>query len=89
MKYFQTHTPYYALIKAESKESAIDIYVKTVADDDDDTLKDVMHEVSRDYALSKHSRALSDKDYFVPIEEALKSFCADGDDILLIHSSLI
>lgn len=90
MKYFEVHTPYYALLQAETKESAIEKYVKFVADDEDDSLKDKMEEVDRDYALVKFSRAPEEENkMLMPINTVLEDFNCKDNEVLLIDGALI
>ena len=49
MKYFEVNYPYYALIKAETIEEAMDIYTECVCDDEDGNLKGNIKEVSPQY----------------------------------------
>lgn len=85
MKYFEVKDPYYALIPAQSKEEAIQIYVDEIAEDDDNCLENEMVEVTQLYAFTKFADAL--KDEFKTIGEALDSFL--NAHILLIDGHLI
>lgn len=81
MKYFEIHDPYYALVKAETVEKALEIYVEQVADDDG-TLREEIKEVDRDYALIQFARSESE-------DETLDKFHREKSEVLLIESSLL
>lgn len=49
MKFFEVSDPYYALIKANTKEKAMNLYTEEVADDDGE-LSEEMTEVGKVYA---------------------------------------
>jgi len=88
MKYFEIHSPYYALMKAETVEKAIEIYVEQVADNDS-TLREEIKEVDRDYALAAFSRGGTEDGKEVPISEILKDFQSEGSAVLLIDRALL
>ncbi|QHQ79351.1 hypothetical protein [Bacillus subtilis] len=52
-KFFEVSDPYYALIKANTKEDAIKTYIEGVADDEGNLSKE-MQEVSLDYAVKAY-----------------------------------
>jgi hypothetical protein len=86
MKYFEIHSPYYALVKAETVEKAIEIYVEQVADDDG-TLREEIKEV--DYALIQFARSESEDGDFMPVSETLDKFHREKSEVLLIDSGLL
>ncbi|WP_400162898.1 hypothetical protein ACAF76_008300 [Brevibacillus sp. TJ4] len=88
MKFFEIHSPYYALLKANSQEEAIAKYAECVADDDG-TLHEEIAEVDRDYALVSFSRGATEDGQVVPILEILKDFQSEDSAVLLIDSGLI
>ncbi|MCY8056494.1 hypothetical protein [Bacillus inaquosorum] len=53
MKFFEVCDPYYALIKGYTKEDAMKIYIKEVADDEGDLSKE-MQEVSLEHAVKAY-----------------------------------
>lgn len=53
MKYFETKYPYYALIPAENKEKAVEIYINEICEDDDNCLEEEMKEVTKEVALTR------------------------------------
>ena len=86
MKYFEVYEPYYALIKEESKEKAMKVYVEFVASDEG-TLKDEMYEVSRTAAWRKFCKGENEdgsKSY-----ELVKQFNDQDNKVLLIDSALL
>lgn len=88
MKFFEIHSPYYALLKAETKEEAIATYAEFVAEDDG-TLHDEIKEVDRDYALVSFSRGATEDKTIVPIPEILEDFQSEGSSVLLIGSDVL
>ncbi|MCX2809575.1 hypothetical protein OQ477_06160 [Bacillus sp. ChL18] len=54
MKFFEVSDPYYALIKANTKEDAMKLYTEEVADDDEENLSKEMYEVSLDHAVKAY-----------------------------------
>ncbi|WP_289136312.1 hypothetical protein [uncultured Brevibacillus sp.] len=88
MKFFEIHSPYYALLKAKTQEEAIAKYAEQVADDDG-TLHEEIKEVDRDYALVSFSRGATEDKEEVPISEILKDFQSEGSSVLLIDSGLV
>lgn len=53
MKFFEVSDPYYALIKANTKEDAIKTYIEGVADDEENLSKE-MQEVSLEHAVKAY-----------------------------------
>ncbi|WP_080481701.1 hypothetical protein [Bacillus subtilis] len=53
MKFFEVCDPYYALIKGNTKENAMKIYIEGVADDEGNLSKE-MQEVSLDHAVKAY-----------------------------------
>jgi hypothetical protein len=88
MKFFETHDPYYALIKAENQAEAIKIYTEYVADDDG-TLNEEIREVDRDYALVRFARSKSEDGDFESVPHALEKFRREKSEVLLIDSGLL
>jgi len=88
MKYFEIYSPYYALIKSDTKENAIGVYVRCVADNDGTLYKEIK-EVDRDSALVLFGRALTEDGHPVPISEVLKGFNSEENSVLIIDSSLL
>lgn len=90
MKYFEIKTPYYGLMKAKTGEEAVNVYVETVADDDQDNpLIEEINEVDRDYALIKYAQATDEEGTIQSAEDILKSFNDGKASILGMDSSLI
>lgn len=83
MKYFEIKDPYYALIKAENEDEAIDVYIETVSDFDDE-LK--IEEVEEEYAWN----ALKEVEQnYRSIEDLEADFNTNESSLLLIDGSLI
>lgn len=88
MKFYEVHYPYYALLKANDKEEAMQLYTECVADDDG-TLHEEIEEVERDYALVKFSRGRSEDKKEIPIIEVLSNFQSNEPMVLLIDGALM
>lgn len=88
MKFYEVHNPFYALIMAKSKKDAIAQYTKTIAADEDNTLKKEMKEVNRDYAVAVYSRGLSEDDKNIPIEYLVEDIQSNRQMTLLLDRTL-
>ncbi|WP_411503463.1 hypothetical protein [Brevibacillus centrosporus] len=88
MRFFEIHTPYYALLKAETQQDAIATYAKYVAEDDG-TLQEEIREVDRDYALVSFSRGATDDGEEVSILEILTDFQSEESSVLLIGRDVL
>jgi len=88
MKFYEAYYPYYALLKANNKEEAMQLYTECVADDDG-SLHEEIEEVERDYALAMYSRAKTEDGKEVPISEILNDFQSSEAIVLLIDPSLL
>jgi hypothetical protein len=88
MKFFEVHYPYYALLKAESKEEALKLYVEAVCDDDG-SLSEELKEVERDYALAMYSRAKSEDGKYIPVSLVIEDVQNDEYKVLLIDGALL
>lgn len=88
MKYFEVYEPYYALIKEESKEKAMKVYVEFVASDEG-TLKDEMYEVSRTAAWRKFCNGENEDGSKSLYDELVKQFNDPDNKVLLIDSALL
>lgn len=89
MRFFEVRDPYYALIKAHTKDEAILQYLEHIGDSDDTSLVDSMSEVERDYALVQFCRSESDIDEEFDVHEILHHFQLSENMILLIDGSLL
>ncbi|WP_340701643.1 hypothetical protein [Brevibacillus borstelensis] len=88
MKFFEIHSPYYALLKAETQEEAIAKYAECVADDDG-TLQEEIREVDRDYALASFSRAVTEDNKKIPIEKLLEDFQREDNAVLFVTREVL
>ncbi|MCY8810582.1 hypothetical protein P8907_20890 [Bacillus atrophaeus] len=88
MKYFEVSDPYYALIKAYTKEKAMELYTDTVTDDDGE-LSDEMTEVGQVYAAIQHGRAPGEDKEIMPFKQVLEEISNDEEMVLLIDGSLL
>ena len=88
MKYFEVNDPYYALIKAYTKEKAMELYTKDSADDEGD-LANELTEVGEIYAAVRYGRAPGEDRNLVPLKEVLKDITSDEEMVLLTDGDLL
>ncbi|KMK69718.1 hypothetical protein ACJ64_15460 [Bacillus safensis] len=89
MKFYETHEPYYALIKARNIKNATEIYNDTVADDVEGELAENIKEVTGLYAAIRYSRTVGEDGKTIPFEEVLQDLTNEEEMMLLIDGSLI
>ncbi|MGN7945783.1 hypothetical protein ACTJJD_12505 [Bacillus sp. 22446] len=89
MKFYETHEPYYALIKARNTKNATEIYNDTVADDVEGELAENIKEVTGLYAAIRYSRTVGEDGKTIPFEEVLQDLTNEEEMTLLIDGSLI
>ncbi|MGE6627883.1 hypothetical protein [Bacillus pumilus] len=88
MKYYEVFDPYYALIKAYTKEKAMKLYTKDSADDEGD-LANELTEVGEIYAAMRYGRAPGEDKNLVPLKEVLKDITSDEEMVLLTDGDLL
>ncbi|MCY9099577.1 hypothetical protein MOE49_10990 [Bacillus inaquosorum] len=88
MKFFEVCDPYYALIKANTKEKAIKLYTEEVADDDGNII-DEIKEVGMLYAAVKHSRTVTEDQELSPISDVLEELQSNEERVLIMDGSLL
>ncbi|WHX70737.1 hypothetical protein [Bacillus altitudinis] len=88
MKFYEVHDPYYALIKAKTKENAMTIYTDTVADDDGG-LSEEITEVTEAYAAIIYSRVNGEDNNVIPVKEVLEHLTNEEEMVLIIDGSLL
>lgn len=89
MKFYETHEPYYALIKARNIERAMEIYNNDVTGDEEKELAESIKEVTALYAATKYSRCTGEDNKTVPIEEVLEDLTNEKEMRLAIDGRLI
>ncbi|MEK5135617.1 hypothetical protein NST39_16395 [Bacillus sp. FSL W8-0645] len=89
MKFYETHEPYYALIKARNIERAMEIYNNDVTGDEEKELAESIKEVTALYAATKYSRCTGEDNKTVPIEEVLEDLTNEKEMRLAIDGSLL
>ncbi|WP_242730858.1 hypothetical protein [Bacillus altitudinis] len=89
LKFYEVHDPYYALIKAKTKENAMTIYTDVVADDEEGELAENIKEVTGLYAAAKFSRIPGEDKELIPFEEVLEDLTSEGEMMLAVDGSLI
>ncbi|MEH7731197.1 hypothetical protein NSS92_01415 [Bacillus sp. FSL M8-0166] len=88
MKFYETHEPYYALIKARNIKKATEIYTDTVADDDGKLIEN-MTEVTEAYAAIIYSRVNGEDNNVIPVKEVLEHLTNEEEMVLIIDGSLL
>ena len=89
MKFYETHEPYYALIKARNIKNATEIYNDTVADDVEGELAENIKEVTGIYAAIKYSRVNGEDGKPTPVKEDLDDLTNEEEMVLIIDGSLL
>lgn len=89
MKFYETHEPYYALIKARNIERAKEIYNNDVTADEEKELAESIKEVTALYAATKYSRCTGEDNKTVPIEEVLDDLMNEKEMRLAVDGRLI
>ncbi|WP_169056817.1 hypothetical protein [Bacillus pumilus] len=89
MKFYETHEPYYALIKAQNIKNATEIYNDTVADDVEGELAENIKEVTGLYAAIKYSRVNGEDGKPTPVKEDLDDLTNEEEMVLIIDGSLL
>lgn len=89
MKFYETHEPYYALIKSRNIKNATEIYNDTVADDVEGELAENIKEVTGLYAAIRYSRTVGEDGKTIPFEEVLQDLTNEEEMTLLIDGSLL
>ncbi|WP_345808604.1 hypothetical protein [Bacillus pumilus] len=89
MKFYETHEPYYALIKARNIKNATEIYNDTVADDVEGELAENIKEVTGIYAAIIYSRVNGEDNNVIPVKEVLEHLTNEEEMVLIIDGSLI
>lgn len=89
MKFYETHKPYYALIKARNIKNATEIYNDNVADDVERELAENIKEVTALYAAIRYSRVNGEDGKPTPVKEDLEDLTNEEEMVLIIDGSLI
>lgn len=89
MKFYETHEPYYALIKARNIKNATEIYNDTVADDVEGELGENIKEVTGIYAAIRYSRVNGEDGKPTPVKEDLDDLTNEIQMVLIIDGSLV
>ena len=89
MKYYIVDEPYFALIKADDKSEAVELYEKYVADDEDGSLVGSLEEISRDKALALVSRCLTEDGELRDVEDVIRYIEDSKSSVLLIDGNLL
>lgn len=90
MNYYETNHPYYALIAAEDKGRAVQLYLANVAGDYEESaeIEEELKEVSRDYALVKIKRSPGENLENLSEEDAIQEL-NQTNRVILIDGSLL
>ncbi|PCK18329.1 hypothetical protein CEY02_19200 [Bacillus pumilus] len=87
MKFFEVNEPYSALIKARTKEKAMQIYTDTVADDDGN-LSNEITEVTDLFSAICHSRTVDHDGKQLSANEVFEQLTNDEEMLLSMDRSL-
>lgn len=87
MKFFEVNEPYSALIKARTKEKAMEIYTDTVADDDGN-LSNEITEVTDLFSAICHSRTVDHAGKQLSANEVFEQLTNDEEMLLSMDRSL-
>ncbi|MED4083891.1 hypothetical protein P4637_03315 [Halalkalibacterium halodurans] len=88
-KYYEVTEPYYALIKADSKEEAIEEYVKSVAENEDGEVDESIEEVEKEYALALFGQCKTEDGELLPPDKVLEEFNDQKSRVLAFDGALI
>ncbi|PGC67581.1 hypothetical protein [Bacillus safensis] len=89
MKFYETHEPYYALIKARNIERAMEIYNNDVTGDEEKELAESIKEVTGLYAAIRYSRVNGEDGKPTPVKEDLDDLTNEEEMVLIIDGSLL
>jgi len=86
MNYYEFINPYYALVKAENKDEATNLYIEQVAGEEDDFLELLKecNQVTEKYAKEKFEENTDESE-----EEIQRYFVGSESIVLLIDISLL
>ncbi|TPE70651.1 hypothetical protein [Halalkalibacterium halodurans] len=88
-KFYEVDSPYYALIKAGSKEEAIEEYVRSVADNENGEVDGNIEEVDREYALALFRQCKTEDGDLLPPDKVLEEFNDQKSRVLAFDGALI
>ena len=89
MQFYEVKLPYYALIKAETKEEAIKEYEHAVADNENNEVNESIRMISRDEALIKYTRVLTENGDEEEIKKIIDVISNFNTMTLIIDANLI
>lgn len=91
MNFYEFSSPYYALIKAENEELAVQTYIECVAGEQNefDDLLDECEVKPSDYAIARFAQGKGEASGQNSIVEILEILRSDQPEVLLIDGSLI
>ncbi|MCY9014366.1 hypothetical protein [Bacillus inaquosorum] len=88
MKFFEVSDPYYALIKANTKEKAMKLYTEEVADDEENLSKE-MQEVSLEHAVKAYIHRTGFEQGFFFKDEITNNLKGREEGIVVMEGHLL
>jgi hypothetical protein len=91
MKFYELDDPYYALIAAEDKGEAVQLYIREVAGDAEESadIEEELKEVNHEYVLTKLKRSPGENGENISEEEVNQEINSKTSRVILIDGSLI
>ncbi|WP_242730274.1 hypothetical protein [Bacillus altitudinis] len=89
MKFYKVTKPYYALIKAQSKENALKLYTDEVADDEGGLLAEDMYEIDELEAGKLHGRTIGEGGEKLTANEVIDDLASNEEMVLSQDGSLL
>ncbi|WP_342498205.1 hypothetical protein [Bacillus sp. FSL M8-0350] len=89
MKFFKVTKPYYALIKAQSKENALKLYTDDVADDEGGRLAEDMYEIDELEAGKLHGKTIDESGKKLTVNEVIEDLASVEEMVLSQDGSLL
>lgn len=90
MKFYELNDPYYALIAAEDKGEAVQLYIANVAGDSEEgpEIEEELKEVNHEYVLTKLRRTPGENGENITEEEVNQEINSEKSRAILIDGSL-
>jgi hypothetical protein len=91
MNFYELNDPYYALIAAEDKGEAVQLYIANVAGDMEESqeIAEELNEVNRDYVLTKLRRTPGENGENISENDVTEEINSKTSRVILIDGSLI
>jgi hypothetical protein len=89
LNYYEIHDPYYALIKAQSREEAINTYIKEIEVEENENYEYAFIELPKELALLKFGQSVDQEGKTMDPEEILELFSSNEPCLLLVDGALL